>query len=187
MQAAEGLFASRRFHEITLEAVASAAGVGKGTIYRYFLDKDDLFFQTATSGFEELCELLRRKVPEHAGFQEQLLASCVHISAFFDRRRKLRMMQTEDGRHAHGHGKLHDKWQAKRKLLVAAMAEIIRKGVAERRIRADVAPEALAQFLLGMLRTRARDLAEAPAEARRHELVVDLFCRGAGMNGKQSQ
>ncbi|NJL30924.1 MAG: TetR/AcrR family transcriptional regulator, partial [Phycisphaerales bacterium] len=31
-----------------------AAGVGKGTIYRYFKDKDDLFFSTAAQGFEDL-------------------------------------------------------------------------------------------------------------------------------------
>ena len=33
MEAAERLFTSRRFHEITLEEVAQAAKVGKGTIY----------------------------------------------------------------------------------------------------------------------------------------------------------
>ena len=39
--------------------VKSEAKVGKGTIYLYFENKDDLFFQTATWGFEELCELLK--------------------------------------------------------------------------------------------------------------------------------
>ena len=47
MRAAERLFHNRRFHEVTLEEVAEAAQVGKGTIYRYFADKDDLFFQVA--------------------------------------------------------------------------------------------------------------------------------------------
>jgi hypothetical protein len=41
----------------------------------------------------------------------------------------------------------------------------------------------LANFLLGMLRTRARDLADYPEPLRRYELVVDVFCRGAGANG----
>jgi AcrR family transcriptional regulator len=181
MQAAERLFTSRRFHEITMDDVAREAGVGKGTIYRYFKDKDDLFFRTAMSGFDELCELLRRKVPENASFAQQLLIACRQISRFFDRRRQLsRMMHTEEGRVSWGCGRLHQRWMEHRIKLVAAVADMIRKGVAEGQIRDDVAPEVLANYLLGMLRTRGRDLRDMPPAMRQHEVVVELFCRGAG-------
>ena len=63
MQTAERLFKSRRIHEITLDEVAQKAKVGKGTIYLHFQNKDDLFFQVATSGFDELCGLVREQVP----------------------------------------------------------------------------------------------------------------------------
>jgi AcrR family transcriptional regulator len=180
MRAAERLFTSRRYHEITTEDIAQAAHVGKGTIYRYFEDKDDLFFQVATSGFEELCELLHRKVPEKAPFAEQLPNACTAITAFFARRAQLfRMMQVEEFR-MHWCGKaLRDRWLARRKKLVVAVAGILRKGVEEGEIRSDMPAEVLANFLLGMLRTRARDLADAPARLRRQELVVELFCNGA--------
>lgn len=180
MQAAERLFTSRRFHEITMDDVAKEAGVGKGTIYRYFQDKDDLFFQTATNGFGELCELLRRKVPGNASFAEQLLIACRQIGRFFERRRQLsRMMQSEDGRMAWCAGSLHERWMEHRKRLVAALAEMICKGVAEGEVRGDIPPEILANFLLGMLRTRGRDLCGVPQAMRQHEVVVELFCRGA--------
>jgi AcrR family transcriptional regulator len=74
---------NRRFHEITLDEVAEAAGIGKGTIYRYFADKDELFFQVATSGFEELCELLKQTVPCDTSFTEKLLNACKQITRFF--------------------------------------------------------------------------------------------------------
>jgi AcrR family transcriptional regulator len=184
MQAAERLFTSRRFHEITMEDVAREAGVGKGTLYRYFQDKDDLFFQTATSGFDELCELLRRKIPGHASFAEQLLVACRQISRFFDRRRQLsRMMHSEEGRVSWGAGELHQRWTEHRKRLIAAMAEMVEKGVSEGEVREDIAPEVLATFLLGMLRTRGRDLGDAPQAMRQHEVVVALFVRGAGRTG----
>jgi len=182
MQAVEKLFTSRRFHEITLDDVAQGARVGKGTIYRYFQDKDDLFFQTATSGFDDLCELLRRKVPENNPFVEQLISACAQISGFFNRRRQLfQMMQAEENRMYWFKGTIRDRWMAKRKKLVAAVAEIIRKGVAEKKIRTDIPAEVLATFLLGMLRTRARDLPNNPEAMQRHELLVDLFCRGASL------
>jgi hypothetical protein len=60
------------------------------------------------------------------------------------------------------------------------VADIVRRGVAEGQIRRDVPAEALASFLLGMLRTRARDLEDAPRPVRRLETLIELFCRGAG-------
>jgi len=183
MQAVEKLFTSRRFHEITLDDVAQAARVGKGTIYRYFEDKNDLFFQTATSGFDDLCSLLRQKVPNTTPFVEQLASACVEISGFFKRRRQLfQMMQAEEDRIYWFTGTIRDRWLAKRRNLVAAVAEIIRKGVREGKVRNDIPAEVLANFFLGMLRTRARDLANAPEVTPPNELLVDLFCRGASLN-----
>jgi TetR/AcrR family fatty acid metabolism transcriptional regulator len=37
------LFATHRFHEARMEDIAAAAGVGKGTLYRYFKDKEELY------------------------------------------------------------------------------------------------------------------------------------------------
>jgi len=187
MLAAEKLSSTRRFHEITTDEVAEAARVGKGTIYRYFQDKDDLFFQTAVSGFDFLCDLVRRKVPEAAPFREQLLEACREIGTFFTRRRQLfRMMQAEDFRMALVGGSMLDRWVAHRKQLVAAVADVIRKGVAEKAVRRDLPPEVLADFLLGMLRTRARDLESAPEAIKRYEVVLDLFYRGAGSGDAES-
>jgi len=181
MKAAERLFTTRRFHEITTDEVAEAAAVGKGTIYRYFRDKEDLFVQTATSGFDELCDLVSRRVSQGQPFAAQLVAACEQITRFFEGRRQLFcMMQTEEGRMLLAKGSIHDRWVAHRRRLVVAVAGILRKGVREGKIRGDVPPEVLAAFFLGMLRTRAHDLGDAPASVRRLERVVDLFCRGAG-------
>ena len=181
MQAAEKLFTSRRYHELTTDDIARAARVGKGTIYRYFEDKDDLFFQVAVSGFEELCELLRSRVPGDAPFRDQLLGACAEIPKFYRRRAQLlRMMQAEEGRMPWRQDKIRQRWAARREKLIAAVADILREGVAEGEIRADVPCEVLATFLLGMLRTRGRNLADAPPALRSDELLLDLFCRGAG-------
>ena len=181
MQAAERLFTSRRFHEITLDEVAREAGVGKGTIYRCFQDKDDLFFQTATRGFDELCELMEREVHPDAPFPEQLLGVCRQIGQFFEHRhRLLRMMQAEEGRALWSRGTIREKWLARRAKLAAAVAGILAKGVAEAQIRPDLPPDVLAGYLLGMLRTRAHDLTEAEPGYQSMEWVVELFCRGAG-------
>jgi len=184
MRAAEKLFTGPRFHEITLDHVVEEAGVGKGTVYRYFENKDDLFFQTATRGFDEMCELLVRKVPEEAPFADRLLSACVEIAAFFKRRRKLfRMMQSEEARMHWRRPEIRERWLARRRRLVAAVAEILRQGVRDGKVRRDVRPDVLAAFLLGMLRARARDMTDVPERERSLKRVVDLFLAGAGHCG----
>jgi AcrR family transcriptional regulator len=184
MRAAEKLFSSRRFHEITTDEVARVAGVGKGTMYRYFKDKDDLFFQTAMAGFDELCELLHEHVAHAAPFPEQLLSACREVVEFFDSRWQLfRMMQAEEFRLAVTRGAVYERWMEHRKKLIVVLADILRRGVSDGQIRGDVPPEVLGNFLMGMMRTRARDLEDAPTAVRRLELVIDLFCRGAGEGG----
>jgi AcrR family transcriptional regulator len=184
MRAAEKLFTGPRFHEITLDHVVEEAGVGKGTVYRYFENKDDLFFQTATRGFDEMCELLVRKVPEEAPFADRLFSACVEISAFFKRRRKLfRMMQSEEARMHWRRPEIRERWLARRRGLVSAVAEILRQGVRGGKVRHDVRPDILAAFLLGMLRARARDMTDVPERERSLKKVVDLFLAGAGRCG----
>ncbi|MGA2265054.1 MAG: TetR/AcrR family transcriptional regulator [Phycisphaerae bacterium] len=184
MQAAERLFLGKRFHEVTTDEVAREAHVGKGTIYRHFKTKDELFFETAHNGFDELCDLIRRRVPPTAPFAQQVLSTCVAISGFFQKRRKLfGMMQAQDNRMAGLKGRLREKWLQKRQTLIQAVAEILSRGACQGHIRTDVPPEVLASFLLGALRTREIDLRQAPQESRRYELVVELFLRGASANG----
>jgi len=180
MQAAEKLFTSRQFHEVTTDDVAAAANVGKGTIYRYFQDKDDLLFQITTNGFDELCDLLRQKVSAKAPFPEQLLEACQQVRNFFQRRRQLlRMMEEENGRIAWCEGDLRQRWLERRKKLVAALGVILAQGVREGVIRGDIPAEVLGNFLLGMLRTQARDLDGAAEPMRRLNVVVELFVNGA--------
>ena len=184
MRAAEKLFTRRRFHEITVEDIAREAHVGKGTIYLHFKDKDALFFEVATSGFDELCRLLQRKVPEDAPFEAQLSDTCVQISGFFDRRRQLlRMIQSEEARISWCRGDVRNQWTEKRQRLVAAVAEILDKGRREGKVRSDIAPEVLAHFLLGMLRTLGRNLSDV-RNGSWHEWVVDLFLAGAATTRK---
>jgi AcrR family transcriptional regulator len=197
MRAAEKLFTSRRLHEITLDEVADVAGVGKGTIYRYFRDKDDLFFQTATAGFDELCEVVTAAAPPGLTFQGRLHAACERIAEFFARRLQLfQMMQAEENRMLFFHGELRERWLDHRRHLVAAVTEIIRSGVREGHLRGDMPADLLANILLGLLRTQARDLHELSDRGGARSdgegegwggsaprIVADLFCHGAGAAG----
>jgi AcrR family transcriptional regulator len=180
MSAAEQLFSNRRFHEVTLDEIAQAARVGKGTIYRFFSSKDDLFFQTATSGFDDLCDVIEKNVCRQNDFTRQLLSACEEITEFFYRRRQIfRIMQMEEGRVIWSQGSLWDRWMSHRGKLVKALARILDRGTEEKRIRYDVPTTVLADFLLGMLRTRTRYLLGADDSVKRLDVLLNIFLSGA--------
>jgi AcrR family transcriptional regulator len=180
MQAAEELFKSRQFHEITLDEIAKQADVGKGTIYLHFTDKDDLFFQTAVAGFDELCDLVATSQFDGVSFPQGLLQTCECISSFFRQRRPLfRIIRNEDERTRGLGGSLRQRWLKRRKELTAAMAVIIARGVASGHIRKDIPAPVLAEYLLGMLRTRALEMDDTPESQRALAPLADLFIHGA--------
>ncbi|MGA1874449.1 MAG: TetR/AcrR family transcriptional regulator [bacterium] len=181
IQATEAIFSRKPCHEITISDIAQAAQVSKGTIYRYFQDKDELIFETVSSGFDDLCSLLSQNIPEDAPFSEQIRSVCKQISGFFNRRHQLlRLMQAEEGRIAWCKRYIREECMQKHKNLVDLVALIISKGMAEGKIRKDVPAHNLATLLLGMLKAQARSLADFPAAMKQHDLIADLFCRGAG-------
>ncbi|MDN5348075.1 MAG: hypothetical protein PWP65_1639 [Clostridia bacterium] len=50
LEAAAKVFAAKGFYRATIEEIALAAGVGKGTVYEYFRSKKDLFERLLTEG-----------------------------------------------------------------------------------------------------------------------------------------
>ena len=180
MNAAESLFATKQFHEITLDAVARKAGIGKGTIYLYFADKNDLFFQTAVSGYDELCAALRACAAGDIPFHESLLRACRQISDFFrDRRPLFRMIMMQYERALGRGGSLRERWIERRAKLPELIAVIIRRGVKAGEVRADMPAHVMAEYLLAMLRARVTELEKEPEQLRTHANMVDLFTNGA--------
>jgi AcrR family transcriptional regulator len=184
MQAAEKLFATRRFHEITLDEVSRQAAVGKGTIYRYFRDKDDLFVQTAMNGFDELCRLVQQSGQDERPFEAHLLRACEQISVFFRRRQPLfRMMHSEEFHLGGAGGGIRREWKAHRGKLIVALDAVLARGAQEGAVRSDIKPRALAYLLLGVLKTHARELTEADGCSASLRSVMDFFLRGAAGSG----
>ncbi len=58
LRAATDVFARKGFHDVLTEEIAREAGVGKGTLYRYFPTKDDLYYAAVLGGFDEMDAVL---------------------------------------------------------------------------------------------------------------------------------
>ncbi|MBS4032556.1 MAG: TetR/AcrR family transcriptional regulator [Clostridiales bacterium] len=64
--------------QITIDKVAAAAGVAKGTVYLYFNSKQDLIQQTFISGIEELYKVVDNAARESRGSSFNCIAAMVN-------------------------------------------------------------------------------------------------------------
>jgi len=175
MRAAEQLLLSRRYHEVTTDEIAQLAGVGKGTIYRHFADKDALFRATMDAGFDELCALVEQQAAAGSPLRQRLLDACQAIAEFFEHRRPwFALLQSEEPRLNACSGERRAHFRARRRRLVTALAPLL----AGERLRGELRGEQLASLLLGMLRTYARDLRREDGELS-VAVVLDCFLHGA--------
>jgi AcrR family transcriptional regulator len=83
LTAAARLFAAHHFHEARMEDIAESAEVGKGTLYRYFKDKEELYMALLARAADQMAERLRA-VEGVPGPRAKLEAVVEAILDYFD-------------------------------------------------------------------------------------------------------
>ena len=146
LDTATRLFATRPFHEVRLDDVAAAAGLGKGTLYIYFASKEALYLALIREGFAEMVEHALRE-SSAAGCAWQRLRSIVRGliafgSKYPDLYRVMRsgMLTPEDPQLLQTRAKLNE-------IIQGALETGIRAGEIE-----DPHPDITAQFIPAFVR-----------------------------------
>ncbi len=179
LQTAERLFASGRFHEVTLDQICQEAGVGKGTIYRYFDDKEDLYFQVILTGLDELVESMRQVREQVDDPGEGLRKAACRVVEFYRKRHALfRLMHTEQIRGSDRKGQMWQKWHTRHQAMLDVFADFVRMGIESERYTARLSPEAIARLIGGMLRSGLRNEDEMPGGDEWPAVVVELLESG---------
>lgn len=176
LRAAEDIFTRHDFHEVQMDDVASACGVGKGTLYRYFRSKRELYLAVMFDGIErlrgEIEAALRTRESPHQRIERIVRRT---LGYFWDRRRFFALI------HQHEHTQDADsrEWLRQRGQLVRLVQNALEHAMATGHVR-HVDSRIAAEMLFGMMRaanryrTREDDLDSLVAG------VVDVFLRGVG-------
>jgi AcrR family transcriptional regulator len=181
VKAAARLFGTQRFHEVRMEDVADAADVGKGTLYRYFRDKEELYAGLLEHALEEFQERIRQEVARESGTLQRLEALVSAIIAYFDEHPHL-MGLIQRGELSH----VGDKpfvWSYTRVGVLRQMMDLFE----EARLHGEFEvhdPELTAMMLLGGIRTVIR----AGVKPRPHDLparIVENLLWGATTPGRR--
>jgi AcrR family transcriptional regulator len=78
------VFSAQGFAQADVQQIADDAGVGKGTVYRHFGNKEGLFLAAAGRGLQRLKESIDTEVDSLADPLEQLKVATRAFLAFFD-------------------------------------------------------------------------------------------------------
>lgn len=78
------VFAREGFAETDVQVIADLAKVGKGTVYRHFGNKRELFLATARHSVEKLSEFLREQVKEGSSSVQILREIATSYARYFE-------------------------------------------------------------------------------------------------------
>jgi len=150
LTAATELFAAQPFHKVLLSEVAEAAGVGKGTLYIYFKNKEDLYLSVLYSGFAQLVERMQHRMNQSPlGPMENLEAAIREMVQFaYQNPHMFELMRTVSWRRVIDNAQ----WDGKRSELRVLIESIIRSGIACGEF-SDPHPDITARFIPSMVRS----------------------------------
>jgi AcrR family transcriptional regulator len=175
LAAAEKEFARRDFHVVLMDDVAARAGVGKGTLYRYFPTKEELFLATVLRGLDESHREFLGVFAQDAPLAEILETAVARMLAYFSGRTPLlSLLQRYEDRLSQADS---EAWRQSRLEAVRAIVGVLERAGRRGRLRA-VDTELAAEMLLGMVRTAVQyPRAGTTPEEAAHD-VVELFLNG---------
>lgn len=120
IQAAIKLFATQDYHTVLMDEVANVAGVGKGTLYRYFKDKEALFVACVEDAFDETIDFIHAtKHDETMPYRERLRTVVLKLVEFYSTNGHFfRVMHHEKAfRAADGSSSIQAKWDKLRRIV----------------------------------------------------------------------
>jgi len=176
LSAAEGTFARHDYHEVQIDDVVQACGVGKGTLYRYFPSKKDLYLAVMFHGIERLRGELEFAVRTDEP-PAQKIRRIVHrtLAHFWDRRFFFSLIH----RNEHKLDGEAREWFRHREELSRVIQKTLHAAIGAGHIR-RVDTRIATEMLLGMMRGVNRYRVAGDRLDDLVTAVVDVFMRGIG-------
>ncbi len=162
LEAASRVFAARVYHLVTMEEIARVARMGKGTLYRYFPSKEDLYLAIVDDAFALLIDRLEAEreaaVPPAAALCRMIEAI---VETFAQHLPSFRLIHRGEGRLFL---RKKEVMRARRAHIARLLAEVLDRGVeagAFRKVDRVLAPSMLIGMVWGTTLNHAED---TPAE-----------------------
>jgi AcrR family transcriptional regulator len=178
LAAAVHVFAREGFRGADVQEIADRAGVGKGTVYRRFGDKQELFWGTAFWVLDKLDQHLTQAVGASDSPLEKLRATCRAYGEFFESNPEYLEIFVLD--RAEFRGAAPPPRRERHEKMIAEFGKIVEAGIAAGEIRPVNAREvvlSLGSTLYGSVVCAAMAAADRSL-TEMAEYAADIFLRG---------
>jgi AcrR family transcriptional regulator len=147
LRCAAEIFSQKPFHEVLTDEISSRLKMGKGTLYRYFASKEELYFATIVEGLQGMNDAVDETLRREAPLEHTIEALTRTILEYFWERRDFFILLY---RHE---GKLDPseraEWAKGREAMVARVGARLMDELGDQRLD----PRLAVEMLFGMIRS----------------------------------
>ena len=181
LEAARKVFAKKGFHDATVDDIANAAGVAKGTVYLYYRSKQEVYLAALKFGIAQMYSALVEEVRRVSTTEEKLRALIAAKLAYFEENRDFfKIYYFELGKIPTHPGTIDCEFKSlyldQARLVESILKEGSRKK-AIRNLRTDQAAFAISDLIRGVVTQRVLGWTKSKI-SQDVEFIFDLIWKG---------
>jgi AcrR family transcriptional regulator len=181
LEAARKVFAEKGFHEATVDEIADAAGVAKGTVYLYYRSKRAIYWAALERGITALHDEVKTQLAREDTLENKIRAYIAIRIGYFEKNRDFFKIYLSEFGSAFTHPAQVRKDFGDLYLRQARVLEgVLREGIKRkliRRIRTDTAALAISDLTRGVITQRLLGWSKGDVQSD-IRFVFDLVWRG---------
>lgn len=175
------LFARNDFARVSVDEVAARSGVGKGSVYRQFGSKEELYATVVIDGFKHLQGEIRSALSGSTSTRDQITTVVRHtLMYFWTRRQFFALLRDPTALPA----TLERSYLKQRHELAKMIGTILVEGMKSGALRGGLDTRIVAESLLGMLRGINRYCREYATPESAADAVLSLFLDGCAAKSR---
>src|SRR5215471_8215602 len=185
LEAARTVFAAKGFNDATVDDIANAAGVAKGTVYLYYKSKRDIYFAALKFGIQQMYAVLDEELKAQSTTEGKLRALiAVKLAYFDDNRDFFKIYYSELGNIFLHPGTIDNEFRAfyfeQAKLVESILKEGARKKLL-RPVRGEQAAFAISDIIRGVVTQRVLGWSKSKI-SQDVDFIFDLIWKGIAVS-----
>ena len=180
LEAARRIFANEGFSRATVDDIASAAGVAKGTVYLYYQSKRDIYFAALKFGLEQMYSKLDEELKKVTAPQEKLRTLIGVKLAYFDDNRDFFKIYYSELGNICIHPAVDDEFKALYLEQAKVIESILKEGARKKilgPVRTEQAAFAISDIIRGVVTQRVLGWSKSKI-SQDVDFIFDLIWKG---------
>lgn len=181
LEAARKVFADKGYAEASVEDIAHAAGIAKGTLYLYYASKQEIYWEALKRGLAALCAEIERRVGAERTCESKVRAFIAAKLTWFEENQDLFKIYHAEFAHAMSQpAYLHKDFKGFHQRQMSLLTRALRQGILHKVIRklpAEAAAQAILDVARGIITQRLLGWSKSKLQAD-IDFLFDLTWKG---------